>query len=492
MNDGRDVQCPHCQARFTIDPDAPPEVCPECGLSPDAEPPEEPSTTDSAAGGQEGGDAGSPGLGERFWSWFKNPSGLLGVAGRGLLVLIVIGLLVAAVSGPTDDADQDSDTSGDVPEAGSDDSTDDPDDGGSGNVAPTAAFTVTCDGLSCRFDGSDSSDPEDNITQYEWSLGDQNTATGVTVDHTYADDGTYAVELTVSDPHTSDRTSQLVEVVGPPPDPLYFEGSGDTATELFTTERQLLKVDLRHDGSSNFIVWLKNSAGEDEELFANEIGAYDAARYFSVSPGDYLLDIEADGQWNITLRQPRPQDPNPAPVVFSGVRDNATAFFETGQRLLEVEMSHAGDSNFIAVLYDADGNRIDNFANVIGEYQGSRYFNPDPGVYVLDIVADGAWTIDISEPSPTTGETPPVSLTGTGDTAAQVLDLQAGSARFNMTHDGDSNFIVWLYDEAGTAEALLANEIGQYDASTVENIPSDGFYFLDIVADGAWTIEVSQ
>lgn len=45
------------------------------------------------------------------------------------------------------------------------------DTGGSGggsvdNGAPTAAFTVMCDGLSCRFDASNSSDPEGNITQY--------------------------------------------------------------------------------------------------------------------------------------------------------------------------------------------------------------------------------------------------------------------------------------------------------------------------------------
>lgn len=492
MTDGREVQCPHCQAEFTIDPSDPPEVCPACGLAPDAEPAEESPVTESAATGQEGNDEGSPGIGERFWTWFTNPDGLLGIAGRGLLVLIVIGLLLTPFSGPADDVDQDSGSSGDGPEAGTGDSTDGSGNGGADNGAPTAAFTVSCNDLSCRFDASDSSDPEDNITQYQWSLGDKNVTTGVTVNHTYAEGGTYAVELTVFDPYTEDQTSQLVEVVGPPPDPLYFEGSGDTATEFFTTEQRLLKVELRHDGSSNFIVWLKNSAGEKEKLFANEIGTYDGNRYFGVTPGDYLLDIQADGQWNITLRQPRPQDPDPAPVTFSGDRDNATAFFETGQRLLEVEMSHAGSSNFIVWLYDADGNQVMNFANVIGDYQGSRYFNPDPGVYVLDVVADGAWTIDISEPSPTTGETPPVSLSGSGDTAAQVLDLQAGSARFEMTHDGDSNFIVWLYDEVGSEVALLANEIGQYDASTVVNIPSDGFYFLDIVADGAWTIDASQ
>lgn len=54
------------------------------------------------------------------------------------------------------------------------------------------------------------------------------------------------------------------------------------------------------------------------------------------------------------------------------------------------------------------------------------------------------------------------------------------------------NFIVELYDDEGHSIALLANEIGEYEGSTAERIPADGLYVLDIVADGDWTVDVTD
>ncbi|HEU5183331.1 MAG TPA: PKD domain-containing protein [Gemmatimonadaceae bacterium] len=55
------------------------------------------------------------------------------------------------------------------------------------------------EGSPIAFDGTGSSDPDDNITTYEWNFGDGNTGTGATVEHTYANGGTYTVTLTVTD-----------------------------------------------------------------------------------------------------------------------------------------------------------------------------------------------------------------------------------------------------------------------------------------------------
>ncbi|MEA3277188.1 MAG: PKD domain-containing protein, partial [Pseudomonadota bacterium] len=67
------------------------------------------------------------------------------------------------------------------------------------NLAPTASFSFTCTDLACAFDGSASSDPELGPLSYAWDLGDGTTATGVSVNHTYAAAGTYTVTLTVTD-----------------------------------------------------------------------------------------------------------------------------------------------------------------------------------------------------------------------------------------------------------------------------------------------------
>lgn len=46
---------------------------------------------------------------------------------------------------------------------------------------------------------ADASDPDGQITKYEWNFGDGNTAEGEEVRHTYENEGTYTVKLTVTD-----------------------------------------------------------------------------------------------------------------------------------------------------------------------------------------------------------------------------------------------------------------------------------------------------
>ncbi|MEZ4700753.1 MAG: FG-GAP-like repeat-containing protein [Rhodothermales bacterium] len=75
-----------------------------------------------------------------------------------------------------------------------------PRDGGSGNPSPIASFTATQvpGTLQVDFDASASTD-NGSIVSYAWDFGDGNVDTGVTVSHTYAVDGTYSVQLTVTD-----------------------------------------------------------------------------------------------------------------------------------------------------------------------------------------------------------------------------------------------------------------------------------------------------
>lgn len=77
------------------------------------------------------------------------------------------------------------------------------------NTAPTAVITATVDGLTVDLSGSDSTDPEGNIAAYEWAFGDGNTGTGVSTTHTYAQEGTYTVELTVIDEKNATDTAAL-------------------------------------------------------------------------------------------------------------------------------------------------------------------------------------------------------------------------------------------------------------------------------------------
>jgi hypothetical protein len=54
------------------------------------------------------------------------------------------------------------------------------------------------EGTAVAFDGTGSSDPEGESLSWAWDFGDGNTGTGASPTHTYADDGLYTVELTVT------------------------------------------------------------------------------------------------------------------------------------------------------------------------------------------------------------------------------------------------------------------------------------------------------
>jgi PKD repeat protein len=100
-------------------------------------------------------------------------------------------------------------------------------------AGPTADFVFTCSDLSCA--SADYSTPGDAaITSWGWTLGDGTTTTGTQVGHTYDEDGTYIVTLTVTDENgETDSTSTQVSVTAPEdddPDPEPDPGSPGPAS----------------------------------------------------------------------------------------------------------------------------------------------------------------------------------------------------------------------------------------------------------------------
>lgn len=182
----------------------------------------------------------------------------------------------------------------------------------------------------------------------------------------------------------------------------------------------------------------------------------------------------------------------PEPIVFTGNGDVATEFFTTSRKLLRVTMEHSGSRNFAVWLLDQSGAKKELMANEIGAWSGEAYFGHPAGKYLLDITADGEWTITIDQPVASTGTSAPAHIEGDGQSGPPGLSLNAGLARFTMSHEGSSNFAIWLYDADGNKKALLVNEIGAYTGSKAESIAKRGIYYLDVTADGTWRVDVTQ
>jgi len=86
----------------------------------------------------------------------------------------------------------------------------------SGSRAPVAAINgpfAGQEGSSISMSAAGSSDPEGDALTYLWSFGDGGTATGLSVTHTYVQDGAFTVKLTVRDPNGLEGTISTSAVV---------------------------------------------------------------------------------------------------------------------------------------------------------------------------------------------------------------------------------------------------------------------------------------
>ncbi len=96
-----------------------------------------------------------------------------------------------------------------------------PDTTSSSNQSPVANFTATPTSgaapLAMSFDGSSSDDADGTISSYAWDFGDGSSGSGASVNHTYANAGTYVATLTVTDDDGATAQDSTAITVSPTP-----------------------------------------------------------------------------------------------------------------------------------------------------------------------------------------------------------------------------------------------------------------------------------
>jgi hypothetical protein len=168
-----------------------------------------------------------------------------------------------------------------------------------------------------------------------------------------------------------------------------------------------------------------------------------------------------------------------------GNGDTATNLFEVDSGFIVFDSNYNGGGNFIVQLLDESGNKVELLVNTIGSYKGkSLALIPKGGKYMLNVQAEGAWTIQGSQASPAQSENTAQPLTGSGDDV-RFVKIDSGLKKFIFDYKGASNFIV-----QAKGSVLLANEIGPYQGSKAQQVKDNATYIISVQAEGAWSIKI--
>ncbi|WP_130011476.1 PKD domain-containing protein [Serinicoccus sediminis] len=261
------------------------------------------------------------------------------------------------------------------------------------NAAPTAEFTASTDDLAVSLDASASADEDGEIVGYAWDYGDGETGEGVTTTHTYAEDGTYEVTLTVTDDRGGEATStQSVSVQGPPNvDP----------TAQFTTSTDDLAVSL--DASA--------SADEDGEIVGyawdfgdGETGEGVTTTHTYAQAGTYEVTL--------TVTDDRGGEATTTQDVTVAVQPNIepTAAFTADTDLLEVSVDASSsvdeDGEIVSYVWDfGDGG--------VGEGVTAAHTYASAGTYevTLTVTDDEGAEVSVSEDVTVSESVEPVTST---------------------------------------------------------------------------------
>lgn len=178
---------------------------------------------------------------------------------------------------------------------------------------------------------------------------------------------------------------------------IHLNGSARQATQKFELQAGLAVIQVRNEGKSNFVVGLVDAQGEQIANLFNEIDEFSGRRAFNIAKsGTYLLDVDATGPWSLTIEQPRPTTAEPTPQLFAGEGTNVTPFITLKKGLNVVGFERTGEGRGIFTLLDRDGRAVEQIANQLDEFKGSKPVKiEEEGIYFFNVYGDGNWTVAV-------------------------------------------------------------------------------------------------
>jgi PKD repeat protein len=299
------------------------------------------------------------------------------------------------------------------------------------NTLPTAAFTQTCSGLTCSFDGTSSNDPDGSVSSYAWDFAD-GTGAGSSLSHTFTAGGTYTVALTVTDNRGgTGTTSHPVTVTAPvantPPTASFTYGCTGLACSFDGS------TSGDSDGTVSSYAW----------SFADGPGTAsgDKPRYTFSAPGTYA-------------------------VVLTVTDDRgATATATTDVTVSDAAPTAAFTSSCAGLACSFDGSTSTDADGTVSSYAWQFSDGAGSGVtptHTFSSAGDYSVTLTVTDNRGVTGtSTSVLTVTNNAPTAAFTQTCIALSCSFDATASADSDGTVagyaWTFGDAGTGSGATPN-----------------------------------
>ena len=174
-------------------------------------------------------------------------------------------------------------------------------------------------------------------------------------------------------------------------------GSGEGGSGEFRLTPGLVFFMIKHPTDTPFAVYLMNDKGDHLALLANSTRAVAGSRAYGVEhEGAYYLHLIANDDWEIEVVQP----PTVAtvggstPESFEGLGPAATMPVALKAGTIRITWQHSGVTPFTLLVLDAAGRRVATVAESSTAKSGAGDASiPADGVYLLDVGADGGWTV---------------------------------------------------------------------------------------------------
>ena len=212
-----------------------------------------------------------------------------------------------------------------------------------------------------------------------------------------------------------------------------------------------------------------------------------------------------------TATQPSPAitlAPRQLDLELEGEGPGVMGPFTVNAGVMIAFVRYEGEDPFSMTFFDGEEAAVRSIKSSPGPYQGERVHsvfegNDEglvPGEYTVEIEGNGSWRLRLLQSTATTGQSPEVTLSGSGDGGGSWLRLDEGEYTMTTNHTGSGAITVELFDSLGLPPYRIVDAEGGYQGeerfmvgggAPGEN-PQAGFYAMGVRAEGDWEVTITS